>query len=219
MRLEDETRTIPKMTDIPSRPIPGTWRRKTYHATSNNTSKFRRRATSQILQKYGETKMTKLSSRPASLCHPNESATLADTNLRDLNHSREESPGRNIAHCGWCSQQQGATSVIPKIRISVGNPKLYPGCPLTTTDRTQKTKAFSTTLTKTKSIDPHNKTCHFRPAQKNHVNFDPPHKDQVDFDPNTTSNQFGPLTQKLSFFRPQHWSQVNFDPQFKIISI
>ena len=107
MRLEDETRAIRKMTEIPSRPIPGTWRRKRYHPIFNNISKFRRRATSRMLQYYGETRMTKLSSRPASLCHPSESATLANTNLRDMR------PNVMVPVCGsfiffsatWCQRK------------------------------------------------------------------------------------------------------------------
>ena len=126
--------------------------------------------------------MIKLSSRPASMCHPSESATLEDTNLRDVNYSRQEQP-RNTT-VGDVPSNKEEHPLYPKIHIPIRNPGMYPGCPLTTTDRTQKTKSFSTTHTKTKSI-PVLKTNHFRTTLKNQVNFGPRHEDQVNFDPHT----------------------------------
>ena len=109
--------------------------------SNHTTSKFRRRATSRMLQYYGETRMTKLRSRPASVCHQSESSTLADRNLRDVNYSREEPP-RITTTVGDVPSNKERHPFYPKIHIPIGNPRMYHGCSLATTDRTQKTSYF-----------------------------------------------------------------------------
>ena len=46
--------------------------------------------TERIQQYYGETRTTKLGTTSASLCHLNESATLADTNQRYVLYSESD---------------------------------------------------------------------------------------------------------------------------------
>ena len=63
--------------------------------------------------------MTKLSSRPASLCHPNESATLADTKLK-----RCELLPRRTTEDHWKRRSQQKTTVpfyIILIRLNPGD--------------------------------------------------------------------------------------------------
>ena len=161
MRLEDETRTIPKMTEIPSWPIPIPWRRKLYHPTFNTTSKFSRRATSRILQYYGETRMTKVSPRPPS-----------PTQIEEMWIIPQEPPRRSATVADVPSNKE-QHPLYPTILIPIGNPGMYPGCPSTTTTRKQKPSESIHIL----------KTTHFRFAHKNQVTFNPPRKYQVNFDP------------------------------------
>ena len=161
--------------------------------------------------------MTKLNSRPASLCHPRESATLADTNLRDVNYSREEPPRRSTS-VGDLVNNKEQYPLYPKIHIPIGIPGMHPGYPLTNTDRTQnevlfdhphknqvirsqkqvifgphtKTKSTSTLRTKARSIS-------FSILYK--TNFDPPHKNQVNFDLNSEIKSISVLDLKSNQFR------------------
>ena len=157
------------MTELPSRPMPGTWRGTICDPTAKTTSKIRRRVTSRIMQYYGETRVTKLSSRPASLRHPRESAILVDTMLRDVSYSREELPRRSTT-VWWCSQQQAATSVIPKDPYPHRKPgdlrRIYPDDHRSYT----KTRSFSTTHLRRMSPDdhrPHTKTKSFSTTHTN----------------------------------------------------
>ena len=195
MRLEDETRAIRKITEISSRPIPGTWRRKIYNPIFNTTSKLRRRATSRILQYYGETRMIKLSSRPAPLCHPSELATLADTNLRDVNFFREEPPRSTTVGDVLSNKEQDP--LHPKIHIPTGNPGMYPWCPLTTADRAQKRSHFRPPTQKTSQSIPLLKTTS-GPHIKTKSISTPRSKTKSILIPVLKSSQFGFPTQKLS---------------------
>ena len=86
---------------------------------------------------YGETRMTKLSLRPASLRYPGESATLEARRhkLRDVNYSPRRTPRRrsNTEEVRDVPSNKEQHPVYPKIHIPSGNPGMYPGCPLTTT--------------------------------------------------------------------------------------
>ena len=86
----------------------------------------------------------------ASIAVSSESATLADTNLRDVNYSREEPPRRSTT-VGDVSSNKEQHPLYSKIHIPIGNPGMYPGCPPATTDRKRK-------------------PIHFRPPTQNHVN-------------------------------------------------
>ena len=179
MIVEDETRTMPKMTEIPLRPIPS-WRRKIYHPTLKTNSKCRRHATSRILQYYGRPRW------PSSARGQHRCVKWVGHPRRHKFERCELFPRRTTEkkyHCRWCFQQQGATSVI----LQDPYPHRKPGdVPRMSPDdhRPQtKTNPFSTTHTKPRQSIPILETSHFRPAHRKQVNIDPPHKDQVNFDP------------------------------------
>ena len=86
---------------------------------------------------------------------------------------------------------------------------MYPGYPLTTTDRTEKPRHFRPPTQSARQSIPILKTSHSRHAHKNPVNFDSPRKDQVNFDPYTKTKSISTL----------HKNQVNFDLNTEIMSI
>ena len=109
--------------------------------------------------------------------------------------------------------------LFPKIHIPIGNPGMYPGCPLMTTDRTQKLSHRRPRTQKTKSIDPYTqnksfsartqKTRQVRPPVQRSSQFRSPYQNQVNFDPPT----------KTKLISTSHLNQVNFDHRSKIKSI
>ena len=82
---------------------------------------------------YGETRMAKLSSRPASLCYPSQLATLEAR--RHANYSPRRPPRRrsNTEEVGNVPSNKEQHPLYPKIHIPFGNPGMYPECPPTTT--------------------------------------------------------------------------------------
>ena len=85
-----------------------------------------------------------LSSRPASLCYPSESATLEDghprgsptqTNRCKLFPEKDSEKKKHYysSAVGDVPSNQEQHPLYPKIHIPIGNPGMYPGCRLTTT--------------------------------------------------------------------------------------
>ena len=68
--------------------------------------------------------MAKLSSRPASLCYPSESATFADTNLREENYTPRKTPRRrrSSSEVGDVPSTKEQNPLYPKIHIPIRNP-------------------------------------------------------------------------------------------------
>ena len=216
-RLEDGTRAERQMTELPSRPIPATWRRKIYHPIIITTSKIRRRATPRILQYNWEPRMAML--RSASQCHPRESATFAGHLRRHKCKRCELFPRRTTEkkdHCGWCSQQQGATCVTPQDPYPDRKPENVPR--MSPDDRRHRTTSQFRPPTQT--------TCQSIPIPK--TVFRPWHKTRSISTPRTDiksisipslkSSQFRSHTPKPIKLWSQHWNQVNFHPHSKIKS-
>lgn len=98
-----------------------------------------------------------------------------------------------------CVQTQKVPRIFGSVAIEIRNtPRKTTVSRLRCPDT--NTKSIPTTNTKTKSVHPHTKTYHFRPAHKQDQ-FRPRTKKQVSFDP---------LHKKQSSFRPHPRKPVNF---------
>ena len=76
-----------------------------------------------------------------------------------------------------------------------------------------KTKSISTTYTKpSQSITTLKKKSIFGPHT---INFDPPHREQVNFGPNTKTTSNSIPHMKINLIWRLYWSQVNFDARHK----
>ena len=109
---------------------------------------------------------------------PPSPATFADTNVRDVNCSREERPRRRTTVDDVLSNKEQHALHL-KIHIPTENPRMYPGCPLTTADTAQQ--------------------ANFDHPHKQHVNRSPYQKQF--FGPDTKPGRFRPPARISSQFR------------------